>query len=347
MRCVATGSARRPTARRWRVDDARRVRRARLCQERRVSARSLRDDRRRAALSHQDRRRLVRRAARHHRRAARATPRSSCAASPTIPTIANAIAVHYGRLQLGFFNKRLAAHLAPLIDAGARYAARVASLTGRLACRLADAIAASTSSSSASADAPRARSASGSHARRSRRRSRARGSRAPRADRRVAAARRPARRARARRTPARTRWRCSEPGAASRSAFNSPRRCGAFGGAGKTLVVYPLRALANDQYEALRRTLDPLGPALLSRQRLDRQRGTRRALRRAARGRVGRRAGDPGVPRVPSRCAARTQRAVVRRRGRSASPRTSRATAPPTRAGGDHRRARAIRRSWR
>ena len=33
----------------------------------------------------------------------------------------------------------------------------------------------------------------------------------------------------------------------------------AFAGAGKTLVIYPLRALANDQYEALRRTLDPLG----------------------------------------------------------------------------------------
>ena len=33
----------------------------------------------------------------------------------------------------------------------------------------------------------------------------------------------------------------------------------AFAGAAKTLVVYPLRALANDQYEALRRTLDPLG----------------------------------------------------------------------------------------
>ena len=33
----------------------------------------------------------------------------------------------------------------------------------------------------------------------------------------------------------------------------------AFTGGGKTLVVYPLRALANDQYEALRRTLEPLG----------------------------------------------------------------------------------------
>src|SRR5580658_8056982 len=46
------------------------------------------------------------------------------------PHDANAIAVHYGQLQLGFFNKRLAAHIAPLLDAGARYGARVASLTG-------------------------------------------------------------------------------------------------------------------------------------------------------------------------------------------------------------------------
>jgi len=46
------------------------------------------------------------------------------------PHDSNAIAVHYGQLQLGFFNKRLAAHIAPLIDAGARYGARVASLTG-------------------------------------------------------------------------------------------------------------------------------------------------------------------------------------------------------------------------
>ena len=49
---------------------------------------------------------------------------------PDNPHDPNAIAVHYGNLQLGFFNKKLAAHLAPLIDAGARYRARVASLTG-------------------------------------------------------------------------------------------------------------------------------------------------------------------------------------------------------------------------
>ena len=38
--------------------------------------------------------------------------------------------MHYGDLQLGFFNKSIAAHFAPLIDGGARYRARVASLTG-------------------------------------------------------------------------------------------------------------------------------------------------------------------------------------------------------------------------
>ena len=60
------------------------------------------------------------------------------------PHDSNAIAVHYGQLQLGFFNKRLAAHIAPLMDAGARYGARVASLTGG-APTASSSIAASTS----------------------------------------------------------------------------------------------------------------------------------------------------------------------------------------------------------
>ncbi len=38
-----------------------------------------------------------------------------------------------------------------------------------------------------------------------------------------------------------------------------PQRCARFPAVAKTLVVYPLRALANDQFEALRRNLDPLG----------------------------------------------------------------------------------------
>src|SRR5262249_11028115 len=43
---------------------------------------------------------------------------------------ANAIAVHYGALQMGFLSKGIAKHLAPHIDSGARYRARVESLTG-------------------------------------------------------------------------------------------------------------------------------------------------------------------------------------------------------------------------
>src|SRR6185312_7413733 len=42
----------------------------------------------------------------------------------------NAIAVHYGNLQLGYVKRGIAAHIAPIIDAGERYRARVASLTG-------------------------------------------------------------------------------------------------------------------------------------------------------------------------------------------------------------------------
>jgi len=43
---------------------------------------------------------------------------------------ANAIAVRYGDLHLGFIRKEIAVHLAPLMDSGTRYRARVASLTG-------------------------------------------------------------------------------------------------------------------------------------------------------------------------------------------------------------------------
>jgi len=42
----------------------------------------------------------------------------------------NAIAAHYGNLQLGFIKRGIAAHLAPRIDAGARYRARITTITG-------------------------------------------------------------------------------------------------------------------------------------------------------------------------------------------------------------------------
>src|SRR5580692_2833793 len=176
------------------------------------------------------------------------------------PHDSNAVAVHYGQLQLGFFNKRLAAHIAPLIDAGARYGARVASLTG-----------------GSSTGEFKHRGVNVVIERE------ALGLRVQRAD--GAAAQRPDVEANAAETGELVRSAligASAPhdaqlavlervdagkntlavlgtGRGKSFCFQYAAALRAFAGAVKTLVVYPLRALANDQYEALRRTLDPLG----------------------------------------------------------------------------------------
>ncbi|MFI5389686.1 MAG: HIRAN domain-containing protein, partial [Candidatus Eremiobacterales bacterium] len=49
---------------------------------------------------------------------------------PENPFDANAIAVHFGSLQLGFLRKEIAREIAPVFDEGTPYGARVASLTG-------------------------------------------------------------------------------------------------------------------------------------------------------------------------------------------------------------------------
>lgn len=173
----------------------------------------------------------------------------------------NAIAVHYGQLQLGFFNRRLAAHIAPLMDAGARYGARVASLTG-------GGFGADGDSKHRGVNVVVERESLGV----------------------------PVRRAAAAAAPLYAQDDAAETGERVRSAligasavheaqravlerveagkntlavlgtgrgksfcFQYAAAMRAFTGGGKTLVVYPLRALANDQYEALRRTLEPLG----------------------------------------------------------------------------------------
>lgn len=177
------------------------------------------------------------------------------------PHDSNAIAVHYGQLQLGFFNRRLAAHIAPLMDAGTRYVARVASLTG---------------GSSTAGGELRHRGVNVVIERESL------GLPLRRAD---SAAARPDTEADAAQTGELVR--CALIGASAPHdaqlavlerveagkntlavlgtgrgksfCFQYAAAMRAFAGAGKTLVVYPLRALANDQYEALRRTLEPLG----------------------------------------------------------------------------------------
>jgi single-stranded-DNA-specific exonuclease len=174
---------------------------------------------------------------------------------PENPHDRHAIAVHYGNLQLGFFNKRLAAHLAPLIDAGARYRARIASLTGgperskhRGVNVFVEREAGATTASrrdglhgarpgDAGATAERVRSA-------------------------LIGASQPhqAQRDVSERVDAgKNTLALMGTGRGKSFCFQLAAAMRAFAGAGRTLVVYPLRALANDQYEALQRTLDPLG----------------------------------------------------------------------------------------
>ncbi len=179
------------------------------------------------------------------------------------PHDANAIAVHYGQLQLGFFNRRLAAHIAPLIDAGARYGARIASLTG--------------GSVAGPSGAVRHRGVNVVIERE------VLGMQLRRVD--ASGATRPYAQDDAAETGERVRSAligASPPheaqlavlerveagkntlavlgtGRGKSFCFQYAAAMRAFTGGGKTLVVYPLRALANDQFEALRRTLEPLG----------------------------------------------------------------------------------------
>ncbi|MGA8474050.1 MAG: helicase-related protein [Candidatus Cybelea sp.] len=180
---------------------------------------------------------------------------------PNNPHDANAIAVHYGDLQLGFFNKRLAAHIAPLIDAGTRYRARVASLTGGPSINSGEAkhrgvnifverdsvgaLLAPLRDDGGLRDRPGGEGEVGELVRRA-----------------LIGASLPhdAQRAVLERVDAgRNTLAVLATGRGKSFCFQFAAALRAFAGRGKTLVVYPLRALANDQYEALRRTLDPLG----------------------------------------------------------------------------------------
>lgn len=164
----------------------------------------------------------------------------------------NAIAVSYGNLHLGFIRKGIAAHLAPLIDAGARYRARVASLTGggekhrgvnlwverdavaTIAQRERDR---SPLRLSWDGDAERIRGALIGNAQ-------------PHAAQRDVLERVEA---------GKNTLAVLGTGRGKSYCFQFAAAMRAFSSGGKTLVIYPLRALANDQYEALMRKLDPLG----------------------------------------------------------------------------------------
>ncbi len=203
---------------------------------------------------------------------------------PHNPHDPNAIAVCYGNLQLGFFNRRMAAHIAPRMDAGARYRARIASLTGgsqdpstlrqaqgKLVEPRHRGVNIFVERESAGALAPERRPSTplrqaqcGSGQTLLDEESRVAelvrsaliGSARPHAAQLAVLERLDA----GKNTLAvlgtgRGKSFCFQFAAAMRSLRQAQGRLGD----AKTLVIYPLRALANDQYEALRRTLDPLG----------------------------------------------------------------------------------------
>jgi len=157
----------------------------------------------------------------------------------------NAIGVWFGNLQLGFVKRGIAARIAPNIDAGERYTAEVTAVTGGGArafginvyvTRLREPVA-TPSAARGDAGAPEVLHA--------------------------LIGERPLREAQRavldRLAAGRNTLAVMGTGRGKSLCFQYPAAVRALEGGEKTLVLYPLRALANDQYEALARRLAPLG----------------------------------------------------------------------------------------
>jgi len=175
---------------------------------------------------------------------------------PDNPKDPNAIAVHYGAVQLGFIRAGIAKHLAPQIDSGIRYRARIASLTGTQAIPGGERFRGVNIEVSRDALATLERRSEGDRSR----------------DAWEGDARRictaligdsephEAQRAVLERVEAgHNTLAVLGTGRGKSFCFQYPAALRALTGGEKTLVIYPLRALANDQYEAMIRRLDALG----------------------------------------------------------------------------------------
>ncbi|HEV3154312.1 MAG TPA: DEAD/DEAH box helicase [Candidatus Baltobacteraceae bacterium] len=170
---------------------------------------------------------------------------------PDNPVDANAIAVCYGAFQVGFLRKEIAKHLSPLIDGGARYAARIEHVTGGtegknfgVNIRVEREVARTDTfaiHARAQADRDAVRRALIGDAQ-------------PHSAQREVLARVEA----GKNTIA-----ILGTGRGKSFCFQYPAANHALESERKTLVIYPLRALANDQYDALTRRLDPLGIRVL------------------------------------------------------------------------------------
>ena len=157
----------------------------------------------------------------------------------------NAIGVWFGALQLGFLKREIAARVAPNFDAGERYAAEVTAVTGGgtrsfginiYVTRLRERAPAAGSQRAAAAREDVLRSLIGEQPLRE------------------------AQRAVLERLDAgRNTLAVMGTGRGKSLCFQYPAAVRAIERGHKTVVLYPLRALANDQYEALARRLAPLG----------------------------------------------------------------------------------------
>ncbi|HTU81728.1 MAG TPA: DEAD/DEAH box helicase, partial [Candidatus Acidoferrales bacterium] len=177
---------------------------------------------------------------------------------PDNPHDPNAIAVFYGNLQVGFLHRAMAAHLAPAIDAGARYRARIEHLTGGPAAESAQA-------RHRGVNVAMERDTAAAVDRESRHAGEARAAWDGEADRIRAALIGAARPHDAQRSVlerlerGRNTLAVLGTGRGKSFCFQFTAALRALAGGEKTLVIYPLRALANDQFDALSRKLDPLG----------------------------------------------------------------------------------------
>jgi single-stranded-DNA-specific exonuclease len=161
----------------------------------------------------------------------------------------NAIGVWYGSLQLGFVRREIAARIAPNVDGGERYAAQVTAVTGG-----------GTRSFGINVYVTRVRAAV---ARAALPRGAAGGDDVLRALIGDAPLRDAQREVLARLDAGRSTLAVFGTGRGKSLCFQYPAALHALGRGAKTLVLYPLRSLANDQYEALVRRLGPLGVRIL------------------------------------------------------------------------------------
>ena len=171
---------------------------------------------------------------------------------PDNPVDSNAIAVHYGALQIGFLRKQIAKHLAPLIDGGMRYRARIEHVTGgrdgknygvnirveREFRSIVDAFAVQTRAQADHETLRKALIGDG----RPHDAQQAVLSRVDEGKNTIAVL---------------------GTGRGKSFCFQYPAAYRALDSEQKTLVIYPLRALANDQYDALVRRLDGFGLRIL------------------------------------------------------------------------------------